>query len=60
LEGTDKELGLELDEMGDVKALPPLSATNVHGVYIAGDICSFSKIVSHALYLGNIARAGGG
>jgi thioredoxin reductase len=53
-----EELGLELDEMGDVKALPPLNATNVHGVYVAGDICSFSKIVSHALYLGNIAGAG--
>ncbi|OAL00894.1 FAD/NAD(P)-binding domain-containing protein [Phaeosphaeriaceae sp. SRC1lsM3a] len=53
-----EELGLELDEMGDVKAVPPLNATNVHGVYVAGDICSFSKIVSHALYLGNLAGAG--
>lgn len=53
-----EELGLELDDMGDVKAVPPLNATNVHGVYVAGDICSFSKIVSHALYLGNIAGAG--
>lgn len=53
-----EELGLELDPSGDVKILTPLNGTNVHGVYVAGDICSFSKIISHAFYLGNIAGAG--
>ncbi|KAF2014413.1 thioredoxin reductase glit [Aaosphaeria arxii CBS 175.79] len=53
-----EDLGVELDEQGDVKAVPPLNATNVHGVYVAGDLCSFSKITSHAFYLGNIAGAG--
>jgi gliotoxin/aspirochlorine biosynthesis thioredoxin reductase len=51
-------LGLETEESGDIKVFPPLNATSVHGVYAAGDLYSMYKIVSHALYLGNIAGEG--
>lgn len=53
-----EDLGLETEETGDIKTVPPFNATNVHGVYVAGDICNMTKIVSHAFFQGNIAGAG--
>ncbi|KAI0517003.1 hypothetical protein F5B22DRAFT_636214 [Xylaria bambusicola] len=53
-----EDLGLETEASGDIKVFPPLNSTSLHGVYAAGDLCSLSKIASHAFYLGNIAGAG--
>lgn len=53
-----KQLGLELDPQGDIVAKPPFNETNVAGVFVAGDNCSPSKIVSNALYGGNLAGTG--
>lgn len=53
-----KQLGLELTPMGDIVAKPPFNETNVAGVFVAGDISSPSKIVTNALYTGNLAGTG--
>ncbi|KAF2265219.1 FAD/NAD(P)-binding domain-containing protein [Lojkania enalia] len=54
----DLGLEMELNEEVGVKLYSPLNHTNLHGVFVAGDICSEWKIFSHAFYLGNMAGAG--
>lgn len=52
------QLGLELNERGDVITKMPFYSTNVPGVYAAGDCASPFKIIPNALFMGSNAGAG--
>ena len=53
-----EQLGLELDERGDIANRPPFFHTNVAGVFAAGDCASPFKIIPAALFMGANAGAG--
>jgi thioredoxin reductase len=52
------QLGLELNERGDVVTKMPFYHTNVDGVFAAGDCASPFKIISNAVLMGANAGAG--
>ncbi|KAI0401586.1 hypothetical protein F4802DRAFT_422489 [Xylaria palmicola] len=53
-----KQLGLELDERGDIKNIPPFFQTDVPGVFVAGDCATPFKIIPMAMFMGAQAGAG--
>ncbi|RYP43674.1 hypothetical protein DL768_009792 [Monosporascus sp. mg162] len=52
------QLGLKLDERGDIKNMPPFFQTDVPGVFTAGDCASPFKIIPMAMFMGANAGAG--
>jgi thioredoxin reductase len=52
-----RHLALELTEKGDVKCSLPFFETSVRGVFAVGDCAAAFKIVSTALYMGNVVGA---
>lgn len=52
------QLGLKLDERGDIKNIPPFFQTEVPGVFSAGDCATPFKIIPMALFTGANAGAG--
>ncbi|KAI1422001.1 hypothetical protein F5Y12DRAFT_717865 [Xylaria sp. FL1777] len=52
------QLGLDLDDRGDIKNTPPFFGTNVHGVFVAGDCGTPFKIIPMAMFMGAQAGAG--
>lgn len=53
-----RQLGLELDDRGDIKSTPPFFQTNVNGVFVAGDCATPFKIIPMAMFMGAQAGAG--
>ncbi|KAJ6465203.1 FAD/NAD(P)-binding domain-containing protein [Mycena vitilis] len=53
-----EQLGLELDERGDIVVKAPFSTTNVPGVFAAGDSATMIKAVGQATVMGALNAAG--
>jgi thioredoxin reductase len=53
-----KQLGLELNERGDIITKMPFYQTSAQGVFAAGDCASPFKIISNAVLMGANAGAG--
>ncbi|KAF2972983.1 hypothetical protein GQX73_g506 [Xylaria multiplex] len=53
-----KQLGLELDDRGDIKNTPPFYQTDHPGVFVAGDCATPFKIIPMAMFMGAQAGAG--
>ncbi|KAH7105517.1 thioredoxin reductase [Auriculariales sp. MPI-PUGE-AT-0066] len=53
-----EQLGLELTSFGDIKTTPPFQATNIPGVFAAGDCGTMMKQVLSALSTGAMALVG--
>ena len=54
-EGLVKNLGLELDERGNIKAEEGLSKTNIDGIFVCGDARRGASLIVWALYEGRNA-----
>ncbi|TVY91135.1 Thioredoxin reductase [Lachnellula willkommii] len=52
-----EQLGLEVGPSGDYVVTAPMTATNVGGVYAAGDCMSFSKVATNAIFNGALTGA---
>lgn len=52
------QLGLKLNEQGDVKVSRPFNKSTVEDAFAAGDIITPMKAVSAALYIGTCTAAG--
>jgi gliotoxin/aspirochlorine biosynthesis thioredoxin reductase len=53
-----EQLGLQLDERGDIVNTPPFFQTAVPGVFTAGDCASPFRIIPSAMFMGANAGAG--
>ncbi|KAJ7654586.1 FAD/NAD(P)-binding domain-containing protein [Mycena polygramma] len=53
-----EQLGLELDERGDIAVKAPFSTTSVPGVFAAGDSATMIKAVGQATVMGALNAAG--
>jgi thioredoxin reductase len=53
-----EQLGLELNERGDIVTKMPFYQTNIGGVFAAGDCASPFKIIANAVLMGANAGAG--
>ncbi|KAG5743607.1 hypothetical protein H9Q69_012619 [Fusarium xylarioides] len=53
-----EQLGVELSPGGDLKVTPPYGATNVKGVYAAGDCATPMKNVIQAMHMGTFGAVG--
>ncbi|KAI1823901.1 hypothetical protein F4861DRAFT_531270 [Xylaria intraflava] len=53
-----KQLGLELDDRGDIKNTPPFCKTSNPDVFVAGDCATPFKIIPMAMFMGAQAGAG--
>ncbi|KAF5622390.1 uncharacterized protein FTJAE_10926 [Fusarium tjaetaba] len=53
-----EQLGVELSPGGDIMVTPPYGATNVKGVYAAGDCASPMKNVMQAMHMGTFGAVG--
>jgi thioredoxin reductase len=53
-----EQLGIDTTPMGDLVTKPPFLATNVKGVFAAGDNSTPMKITPNALFTGSLAGAG--
>ncbi|KAK8044778.1 hypothetical protein PG993_004802 [Apiospora rasikravindrae] len=52
------QLGVTVDERGDIRNIPPFFQTEVPGVFAAGDCASPFKIIPNAMLMGANAGAG--
>ncbi|KAK8105171.1 uncharacterized protein PG998_004581 [Apiospora kogelbergensis] len=52
------QLGVSVDERGDIRTTPPFYQTEITGVFAAGDCASPFKIIPNAMLMGANAGAG--
>lgn len=53
-----EQLGLKLTPMGDYEIQPPFNATNVEGIFAAGDVTTLFKVAPNAIASGSMTGAG--